>query len=376
MNELSSDHAVEEFVIPSGGMACEINGSLPFASPDEVQGHMLDGVEVGGRVVGSHPALVIAERHVHDPMQAVLDCPVAAHDRPDFGCRPIKRGDVEAGFLCFDPGDFPHAVDDDDTLQPGPLMPMLEPGDIVDHGRRSGFDAAMTGIAGFVAADGGLVELTRFLFGDEEFDVLLQATLVALQRQDVIGLFIDDLLRDHALAADGVNRNDGPLDRQHIQQLGDGDDLVRLLGHLNLTEHKVLARRKGRDHVDSRCSVGPVMRAAHRFAVDSDHALRHTGDGRDPGNKATLELFGIEGSQDIAEMVVSRRTIFERREPAQQLKPLHAEQSDSGDTFRSSHHRGEAQQQDLAQRIGHLAALARIAQAGEMPQKNNDFLKR
>jgi hypothetical protein len=33
------------------------------------------------RVIGSDAAFVVAENHVHDPMQAVLDRPVAAHHR-------------------------------------------------------------------------------------------------------------------------------------------------------------------------------------------------------------------------------------------------------------------------------------------------------
>jgi hypothetical protein len=36
---------------------------------------MFDGGEVGGGVVGSDAAFVIAEDHVHDPVQVVLDIP-------------------------------------------------------------------------------------------------------------------------------------------------------------------------------------------------------------------------------------------------------------------------------------------------------------
>lgn len=39
---------------------------------------MLDGGEVGWRVFGSDPALIVAKDHVHDPMKAVLDAPVAS----------------------------------------------------------------------------------------------------------------------------------------------------------------------------------------------------------------------------------------------------------------------------------------------------------
>jgi hypothetical protein len=46
-------------------------------------GHVLYGGEVGWRMTGSDAALVVAEKHVHYPVQAVLNRPVAAHDGPE-----------------------------------------------------------------------------------------------------------------------------------------------------------------------------------------------------------------------------------------------------------------------------------------------------
>jgi hypothetical protein len=43
--------------------------------------HVFDGGEISRRVIGSDAALVIAEQHVHHPMQAVLNRPVAAYGR-------------------------------------------------------------------------------------------------------------------------------------------------------------------------------------------------------------------------------------------------------------------------------------------------------
>ena len=36
-------------------------------------GHVLEGGEVGGRVIGSDAAFIVAEDHIHHPMQAVLE---------------------------------------------------------------------------------------------------------------------------------------------------------------------------------------------------------------------------------------------------------------------------------------------------------------
>ena len=62
-------------------------------------GHVLDGGEVGRRVIGSDVALVVAEDRVHHPMQAVLNCPVAAkpaHEAfPQRTTVPERPGPVE-----------------------------------------------------------------------------------------------------------------------------------------------------------------------------------------------------------------------------------------------------------------------------------------
>ena len=36
---------------------------------------MLDGGEIGGGVIGADPAFVVAEDHIHHPVQAILDTP-------------------------------------------------------------------------------------------------------------------------------------------------------------------------------------------------------------------------------------------------------------------------------------------------------------
>src|SRR5258707_15476475 len=72
------DEACEEVVIPSGDFAAEADGILAWGSSDQVEGHMLDGGEVGGWVIGADAAFVVAEIHVHDPVKAVLDHPMGS----------------------------------------------------------------------------------------------------------------------------------------------------------------------------------------------------------------------------------------------------------------------------------------------------------
>jgi hypothetical protein len=121
-------------------------------------------------------------------------------------------------------------------------------------------------------------------------DLLAQRTLVASQRQDVISLLVEDLLRDIALAPHGIDGHDRSLDRKHVQKLGDHDDLVGPFRHFDLAEHKPLTGGKGRDHVDRGLAARFVSGSAHRLAVNGDHSARHAAHRVHPGDKAALEL--------------------------------------------------------------------------------------
>ena len=57
-------------------------------------------------------------------------------------------------------------------------------------------------------------------------DFFQQVALVLFDRQDIVGLFVDDLPGDGPLPAHRIDRHDGPAQLQCVQQLGDGRDLV------------------------------------------------------------------------------------------------------------------------------------------------------
>lgn len=85
VKESCCDEAYEKIVIPRGDLAAETQGILARGSSQQVVRHVLDGREVGGGVIGSHPAFIIAEDHVHDPVQAILHCPMASDDQAELG---------------------------------------------------------------------------------------------------------------------------------------------------------------------------------------------------------------------------------------------------------------------------------------------------
>jgi len=73
--------------------------------------------------------------------------------------------------------------------------------------------------------------------------------------------------------------------------------------------------------------------------------------GGDPGGETGLELFGIEGGEDAAQVIMPRRAVGKGAQPAQKRKLRLAEQGDLGDMLCPRQGRCKAQQQDLIQRI-------------------------
>jgi hypothetical protein len=56
-------------------------------------------------------AFVVTEDHVHHPVNAVLDGPMAADDGTNLVSEPRQRGEVEARFSLDLVGDFAGALD-------------------------------------------------------------------------------------------------------------------------------------------------------------------------------------------------------------------------------------------------------------------------
>jgi hypothetical protein len=76
---------------------CGVGGWSPFRrSSDEIECHLLDRRQIGGRMIGPDAALVVSEDHVSHPMQVVLDGPMTADDRAHEVGEKKRRSDAEA----------------------------------------------------------------------------------------------------------------------------------------------------------------------------------------------------------------------------------------------------------------------------------------
>jgi hypothetical protein len=73
-------------------------------------------------------------------------------------------------------------------------MAFLQPLDIVDRGVCSGFDATVLAVDRPVPADRRILETIGSLLGSENFYIFVQCSLITFERDDVIGLLVDDFL--------------------------------------------------------------------------------------------------------------------------------------------------------------------------------------
>src|SRR5215831_4679316 len=136
---------------------------------------------------------------------------VTDHLRHAFGGE-VQRADVKPGFAPGLAAPFTRRFDYDYAAQAWPAMACLEPCHVVDDRVTTRLDAAMIAVDGFMAADFGVLECACLLFGDEEFHVVAERSLIALEREDVIGLLLQNLFGDGALAPHGVDGDDGAFD--------------------------------------------------------------------------------------------------------------------------------------------------------------------
>ncbi len=108
----------------------------------------------------------------------------------------------------------------------------------------------------------------------------------------------------HPFSVSGVDGDDGAFDRHHVEQRGNGGDLVGSFRHRDLSGDKALARGEGRNHVDRLFRPLLLIGAAQRLAVDGDDLRRCLGQRRDPSGKAALERSRVEGGENIAKVIV------------------------------------------------------------------------
>src|SRR5215210_3399054 len=167
----------------------------------------------------AHPAVIFPKGDVENPMQAVLDAPVAAD-----GLGQDSRIVAAAGEKIADLGlGLAGAVNAADRLdcqqcaQIRPFMQRLKLSNGWAHENAPAHQAAMAIVKGVESrpAAGAAAEASTF---EMSLRSLEGTAVIGLQRQEIIGALRPDLRGDVLLAPHRVERHDGAVEMQGIEQ--------------------------------------------------------------------------------------------------------------------------------------------------------------
>ena len=160
---------------------------------EKVAGHVFYGCEIGRCVLFSDAALIIAEDHVQDPMEAVFDAPVASDRAGDKGGIRRQGGDIESGLAAHPLGGFASALDHDDGLEVGPfLVALAEPFDSAADPIAAGLDPAERILQGLMVRQCGVGEIARTLVVEKELDNVGMGARIAVKHEQVGGILGED----------------------------------------------------------------------------------------------------------------------------------------------------------------------------------------
>src|SRR5271157_1569509 len=250
--------------------AFSFDGDFGWLALEVIEGCMPHHGQVDCGVVLAGSAIVLPEGDVELPMQVVFDAPM----RPAGGekARRIgrQRGDIEPRFGRGRTALFvgAHRGDRGDGAQARPLrMPLGEPSCVGGPGHAL-LDPAVTGFNLPVREPG----TRERRVGEEISDIGMEGALVFFEREDIIGLLLDDLGGDGLLRPDRVDGHNRALDRQHVEKLGDGGDFIALGFDRTGCEHQPSLVRKGRNNMQGTGAALVLLRPAQGLAVDRHDA--------------------------------------------------------------------------------------------------------
>lgn len=150
-----------------------------------------------------------------------------------------------------------------------PVLVGEKPADVAADAGGAGLDAAVILVDGLHGLDLALGRISKI-----GFDLGMQGGLVALERQEVIGLCVGDGLGDLGIGGDGVDGDQGGFDDQPLQDGQDGGALILFGLDRLLSQNELLAGSPGRDQMQRRNARAAVAAAAQALAVERDQVGR------------------------------------------------------------------------------------------------------
>jgi len=138
---------------------------------------------------------------------------------------------------------------------------------------------------------------------DEPLDFLMCGAVIALEGEDMVGVFADDVGGDILLASHDINGDDAAFEFEGAKRFGDGGNLVGFFIHFDLAQHQSIFRCPGADDVGNGISL--VEGAAQGFAVDGDRVVAKGGTGYlYPSDKTVNKARGANSREDAVERVM------------------------------------------------------------------------
>ena len=190
----------------------------------------------------------------------------------------------------------------------------------------------------------------------------MQTALVSLQGQGIVAALFDDLFGDRALAIERVDGHDRPLQRQHLQELWHGRDLVRFHIGGDLRHHQALLATPGADHVQRRLAAGLVERTTQDFAVYRDNTLTLHRKLRHEALEHGSELIRLQSAKQPAESVVARQAVGEFEETTQVAFLRLRKQRHIDGALTAAQHRAKRDDQKLVEIMKSGVPAARVFQ--------------
>src|SRR5664279_3689127 len=242
----------------SAGCGGDVGGAVTAVDAD---GEVAQYGHDRGAVAGADLAVVFGEGDVADPVQPVLDVPVAADDVGDLVGSDLAL--VQVGDRVDGLGAPPFAVERSATTCHLDGEAGVREADADTH--CGGLHGARFGPSVPLAA--GHVD-GRDLTPGQRLELRVQLGLVALDDEQVVSIAPGQVVGVLALGVQSVRGDDRVGEVDAVQQRRECRYLIGLPVHDTLPEHDPVAMFEGGEQVHQ-ARIGPT-RAAHALAVDRD----------------------------------------------------------------------------------------------------------
>jgi hypothetical protein len=159
-------------------------------------------------------------------------------------------------------------------------------------------------------------------------DVGFEGRLVALERQQVIGLVSHDLVGDIDLAAHGIDGDQGAFELagfgELVEKLGNSRNLIGLLRNPELRQGQSCGGRIGAERVQGLEPLAAVMGAACGLSIDGDELVPVRPESGDPAVEAALEQGRIDAVHQVAQPACAGDTVVELGETPEEVEMVFA----------------------------------------------------